>query len=347
MNSAMTPDPAVTEVPRGSVFGGVQDRLSRVLEHDSSPLESNYETMCEGIVAVDLVSRVCRRCRGSGFRLLTKRERQKYEDRLADIADQLARTESDEHAVKLKRAAENAREKLAESSVCDKCSGIGRLEMPQGHVSVDWWVTTRCRRCGGSGDIDSEETEDLCDRCAAEDERSESQPWAGPGFTVPFTARPSPGSGGGGSWSGRSATDAPYEAMPAVVVRARDDIEVEVEAVQYGRVLRWVEELREHEPGLAAAVEAFCGDDGAKWAGHPWGRVFALWPLTSAGTALIRDVRGHQWLLRPCDRIASERIAESKSPDSTGRRRALMRQADSQARALRAEVEAWIASVPL
>jgi hypothetical protein len=334
-------------------------RVAHVLARDGCIEPSNYMAMVEHMEAGGDVSKRCWKCRGDGFVVPNKREQDRNEAKLKELATAQERSrweratllkdkvsESHETVVSLTREIDglsirirDLRYKIQLSAVCPECDGIGCLESHRGRRPVEWFVGTQCYHCRASGEKRNEDRQDICPVCSEDGERSESSPWLGPGFTVPITARPTGGHAGGYRWSGGSSTDS-AEVVPLA------NYDQEESAVQFGKALRLVSSLKAQDAAIGAAVEAYCGPDGQKWAGHRYGRMFALWPLTTAGRMLI-DGASWEFKIPPCERIAVERTNEAKQADPTGRRRALIRRADEQARVLRGAVEAKIGGMGL
>lgn len=349
------------------VVCGVFDRVAHVLSLDGSAEPSNYMAMVEHMEEAGDVSKRCWKCKGDGFIVPDKREHDRNEAKIKELTTAQDRirweraqllndkvSESHETVMSLTRECDelsgkihSLRFKIQSSTVCPECDGIGCLESHRGRHPVEWFVSTQCYHCRGSGSFPEKNLEfrnpgqlqDLCEICGAEGPWSEDEPWRGQGFTVPITARPTGGHAGGYRWSGGSATDS-----AEVVPLATHD--QEQSAVEFGKALRLVSAIKADDAALGAAVEAYCGPDGQKWAGHGYGRVFALWPLTRAGRALIEQAKW-EFKLPVCERIAVERTNEAKSQDPTGKRRALIRQADEQARMMRRAVEAKLSELQL
>lgn len=99
----------------------------------------------------------------------------------------------------------------------------------------------------------------------------------------------------------------------------------------------WLEALRVEDPKLAAGVAAYLSPQADGYADHPWGRRFALWPLTEPGRQLAGDAGDFDCALEACD-IARE--AEASCALGSPRRRMLISEANQAARALERRVEA-------
>lgn len=109
----------------------------------------------------------------------------------------------------------------------------------------------------------------------------------------------------------------------------------------------WLEEVAAEDLELAAAIAVLVGEHGDKFAKTPWGRRFALWPLTSAGKRLAMTSKlqaagdGYERVLKLC---ALERQAARKGATASPLRAILIAQADQQARLIEARAEARLAA---
>lgn len=63
---------------------------------------------------------------------------------------------------------------------------------------------------------------------------------------------------------------------------------------RYARVSRLVRAVLEQDELSAAVLGAYYGDIGARWGRSPYGRIFAVYPLTAAGRELLRRERARQ-----------------------------------------------------
>jgi hypothetical protein len=337
---------------RPRVPGGVEDRLDEVLGHEGNPYESNYEAMVEALQALRgrvgprERSRRCGVCNGTGVRELTAERLAQRTERLDRMGDDMRRTESEQHRDRLAGDKRKELERLSAEGWCSPCNGTGWIHGQETKPLADMLVTRRCEHCRGSGEKLNEELQDYCPRCT--DESHLRLEGGGEACYVPVTAKPHARSIGGGSWSGASSTDNPLDALPYVSAKYS---EIEPEKVyEYGRIQRAVRVVREENSVLAAAIETYYGPSADRWKLHPWGKRFALWPLTDGGKKLIRESEtAANARFLPVDVIASERQAEEASritPElaslATQRkracRRALIRQADCEARGLEARM---------
>ncbi len=280
---------------------------------------SNFGEMCERASLVTHASIRCRACDGSGYLVLEP-------DALTAWALRIAREQSSDRRDELRR-------RLSEQSTCRPCRGSGYVTpatADRAPPADSMFTTVRCGRCRGCGETTtpndaSAETEDVCLHCG------------GKSFLIPVTVREK-GSSKHGRPPKRDSSSDDDLAVEGVATPAWVDEDALLEMARASRVLG---HLRREHPAEAAAAEAFDGPEGDKWGSHCWGRMFALWPLTQAGRQLAAEgaarSRGrHGFLISPLDLIASERDAEFRAgvTERNSRRRALIAQADRQAREL-------------
>lgn len=308
-------------------------RLAGYFSRVAPGTSTNYGAMCEQLAIQGRASELCRTCDGTGARILSEEQHEKFRVRLA-----LARTD---------RHREELREEWNRASDCGRCRGTGFLEKPLRRYGYDkTWTTVRCWRCKGSGEVledGSEEVEDVCPTCAPKGAGELTS-----GYRVPATAKET-GSSRKGKAPRRvsSEDDDPADAHWELEPASKSD---EIELSSHGELARLYQALRTRYPVAAAALEAFDGPDGDRWATTKWGRLFALWPLTKPGQKLIRHGReasalGHGYLLSDLDVLASERGAEESSPTPDLRRRSWIREADRDARNLLARAHDALAEV--
>lgn len=331
---------------------------------------SNFGAMCEsmaGSIQLGHSSVKCRACDGQGYRELSAEELQKRARRIAEaqlevagadrIADDYLRSERRKEA---SDALDRLRKSLSRESDCIVCKGVGYTDptrSDRGTAMHSLFTTVWCSTCRGCGEPvgpmvkleanartyrfyplnptdDSAERHDRCERCE------------GTSYIVPVTVR-STGSSKGGKAPSRSDAGSSEEASDGSVYRegeAAPSWADEDALAERGRVSRALEAIRRDTPELAQALEAFYGPEGDKWGPHKWGRIFALWPLTQAGRKLAelganRSKGGHGWLIEPIDLISNERDTDSRSDVRDPGRRALIGQADKQARDLHARMQ--------
>ena len=90
-------------------------------------------------------------------------------------------------------------------------------------------------------------------------------------------------------------------------------------------------------------LRRYYGDTGARWGRTSKGRVFSIYPLTSAGQRLLKRTRrdgDDQVTLTDCERLGVQADLQKSQPKQD--RGALLVQADEQARALlEAAAEEW------
>jgi len=273
---------------------------------------------------------VCGSCSGSGMRALSKRRLDEWRRRI----------EASENALEL-------REQLRRESNCGECGGSGwacvATDAPK---DPDWFNSSRCSVCRGSGEVPNEDLQDVCQRCAGE------------GYEIPITAWPTGSSKGGRQPAGSVSFDGAEEfgsagtAFAASKKTAEDEREDAAYLAELERKARAIDLVRERDPAVAEALVAYHGAEGEKWAPTRWGRLFALWPLTVAGGTLVEEFRvssklGSGYLMDPCAILASVRIAELESDVPNFRQRALLRDADVEARMLSARCESESKAVAL
>lgn len=269
---------------------------------------SNYGVMCERIAAEGGAAETCRVCEGTGIRLLA-----------SDLGKYIAalRAASMEH----KRS--EVQRKFAD---CPACKGSGAVECRTRKRRYDKMFTTvRCGRCRGTGSAYAEDYDDTCPACREFRGRGEMTT----GYTVPITARATGSSKKGTAPPRVPEGDGEASYMP--------DLEGQIE--RYGRQSRRYERLRKTHPIAAAALAAFEGEEGSRWAMTKWGRIFALWPLTKPGRKLIQrgreaSLEGTAFLLDDMAILANERNADETETHPNPRRRAWIRRADADARKL-------------
>jgi hypothetical protein len=107
----------------------------------------------------------------------------------------------------------------------------------------------------------------------------------------------------------------------------------------------FLDELRKHDPAIAAAVAAHVGSNGDTWSVHAWDRRFALWPLTADGRRVAEESKqfdprraSYAALLELCAFERLEVVQAGPVPENA-RRRALIGSADIQARMLETRVD--------
>ncbi len=305
------------------------DAVSRYFAaRDSAGGGSNFGSMCEAASRRTHASVQCRPCEGMGFRVLSERD-------LAYWRVQLAKT-NDTHKQDQIRAT------ITRESTCPVCEGSGYTTPSRADraMAMDTMFTTvRCGRCRGCGETlnpndATAEVEDVCVECL------------GKGHVIPITVR-EVGSSKGGRPPKRETgkDDEDDDVLDGVQVEgvATAQWVNEDALVELGRISRVMEQLRRDDPELVADLETYNGPEGDKWGAHKWGRLFALWPRTPAGRALAkinadRSKWAHKLKIKPIDLIANERDAKERGQTADPRVRALINQADSQARARWARV---------
>lgn len=297
------------------------DPILAYLSRTAPGTQTNYGEMCERAAAARKVSETCPSCGGAGYRELTRGELERRSARIASTKDSFER--------------QLLREELGTDSDCRVCNGVGYVEREVLRRGFDKFATTAwCGRCRGSGEVRNEDRQDECPRCLEYRERGAVVC----GYIVPATVKET-----GCSRSGKppqrigidDAAGDPWNAF-----------EAQVEA--HGRETRRFDAFRRANPTAAAALTILESDEGHRWAATKWGRLFALWPLTSAGKKLIRDGRarsraGHGFTLRDTEVLASERNAEEATSTPNLRRRAWLAQADREARRLHDAAQAALA----
>lgn len=281
-----------------------QDKIARffALMTPGSVMTSNFIALCEVSSAENVKSVKCRACRGLGFR-------DGDPHKIAQWQSQLAKPK-----ISMMRADE-LREKLRAESECKICVGTGYRTKTAGREPPDSIATTvRCGRCRGSGEVMNEDLQDVCPRCQ------------GDMCVVPQTVRSKGSTKKGKMPKGATVTNDDAVWLPPETAQALPELH-ETAAV--------VAKVRRESAELADAMRLWHGPDGDKWAPTKWGRVFALWCETQAGKLLLAEAG--PWVRRgktPTDALAAERDAEMRSNTPNLRRRALIGQADKQARRL-------------
>lgn len=287
-------------------------RVARYLAESGG--RSNYRTMCEVALDRTHTSIKCRVCQGLGFRELST-------DELSLRMQRIFREDDAKHRAEL-------REQLSRETTCRACGGGGYMTQKRAdmaHAMHSMYTTVRCGPCKGCGETihpndESAERGDTCLRCL------------GDTYIVPVTVKPQ-----GSSKHGKAARreDDEDDRVQGTATNAVD----EEAMVERGLVARQLDTLRRSDALAATALASYFGIDGDRWGQHKWGRLFALWQHTSAGTVIARESSekskaGHGFLLAPLDLIASERDAELRASVRNPRRRALLARADVEARSL-------------
>jgi hypothetical protein len=193
----------------------------------------------------------------------------------------------------------------ADGSTCRACRGAGAINL--GRPDRWRWNAVWCSRCKGHGNVWDEERQDDCPICH------------GAGFNIPVTVFETGCSKKGRGAPGAEAADDADQSSSAGRVITEGMPVHELDRVadrKAAQTLRW---LREVDPDAADALEAFHGAEGDRWAGDPLrGRIFAVWPLTSACRELLGPdydmarIRGLTALLRPHDRLDAIRTDEAR-----------------------------------
>lgn len=167
------------------------------------------------------------------------------------------------------------------------------------------------------------ELHDTCPTCRGDDGQ-------GTGYVVPITVRPV------------AKTAPPADEIPEEVHEHFPESDFDDPVFDPHDADDFLELTRRDDPHLAAAIAAYLGASGDAWAKNPWGRRFALWPLTDAGRTLASESRqeakgtGYPRLLALCSK---ERGNEVTAAAGSPRRRVLLARADNEARLLERRVE--------
>lgn len=327
---------------------------------------SNYDAMCEALsqqrIRTNHASVRCRACQGQGYYELTVDELQRRNRKLGELEDLIALAEVEikdayvrnerlkDHRERLRKL----RQELSRDSDCKACRGVGWMQPTRADLAVamhSMWTTVVCTSCRGCGEPigdwkevranakvyrfsalcptdETAERGDTCERCA------------GIQYLTPVTVKETGSSKGGRPPEYHRPADADDDSAGAVLDGDLAPTFFDEDAlVERGRVSRILEGIRRDKPEIAEALVQFYGPEGDKWGHHKWGRVFALWPLTQAGKKLAefganRSKDGHGWLMAPIDLIMNERDGEIRAERPMPARRALIAQADRQAREL-------------
>ncbi len=105
---------------------------------------------------------------------------------------------------------------------------------------------------------------------------------------------------------------------------------------RYATMSRVVNQVSDMGRSLELALRAFYGDIGARWGRHAYGRIFAVYPLTRAGTRLCETSRRRSIeALQDVDILQNEKVLQGQQPNDI--RRLLFDRADREARVLHAE----------
>lgn len=317
------------DIPLRSSVRATHAAVAHVLSVGGSPYPTNYGAMTHVLDVERLAYKTCGVCDGMGAKPVDPQELELRQYKLATFDRDIAATDSDQHAERLKRARREYMETWLAESVCPACEGTGHVEH-KSKISVDLFATQRCFRCSGVGHI---ERRGACFRCLHCDGR---------GYWWPVNAKPTRGRKPGNSWSGRSATDDAGYSVAGVTgaIHAPD----EQCFVEFGRVLRILGSI---ESARRAAIVAYFGPEGARWATHSWSRLFVLWPHTASGQQIYEGRSNDDWLLSAIDYLERVRVQAfaTKIPDF--RMRVLLRQADSEARTLQVEIIRLVGEVGL
>lgn len=301
---------------------------------------SNFGAMCEraALDANKHASIQCRPCGGNGFVVLTEDDLEGWKIRIADGMKRLSEEPDHEQRKELHSRLDDIRQGLSQASVCEICKGSGYTTQKRADRAVamdSMFTTVRCGRCRATG-TDRNRGDalrlilgDKCGKCGGE------------AYVVPVTAKEH-----GSSKSGKppkkepsTGADDNYDGpSPTNGVAAASWVDEDALA-ERGRVSRVLDAIRRENPAVGQAIATYNGPDGDKWGQNKWGRLFALWQHTEAGKQLAldgakRSKGGHGFLIAPLELIATERDAEFRALTPNPRRRALISQADRQAREL-------------
>jgi hypothetical protein len=293
--------------------------IATMLSRSAPGAGSNYGGMCERVASMAIIGYPCGRCDGMGFRELEPEELARWRVRILSAKRPGDRDE--------------LRAMLSLESTCRICDGTGFITGRIATVKIDsMWTTVWCGKCRGSGETwppsdRTAEIEDVCQRCG------------GAMYVVPITVR-SVGSTRSGRLP-RHAVDLSSDGLE-IDTGQREELSEwvdETSLLEFGRASAALEELRRTDEATAAAVEAYCGPEGDRWGKHAWGRLFALWPLTTSGLRLLelglsRSREDVRHLLDPLQVLASEREAEARATQPDQRRRHYIRKSDHEAREL-------------
>lgn len=281
----------------------------------------------------------CDECEGTGMRLLSKTRMAEYSRRIAASSNP-----------------SRIREDMSKEAQCGVCEGSGRVTEYERHLEMDsMFNTIECPGCRKKLKADKP----LCTFPGC----------AGEGHVIPVTVRETGCSKGGKlpdgaqsftggddfGASGLSLGDVKEDRLTALsmerwftdLVEPRSDRDVaheefETSFDQLRHTGSTVDRVRAADPEAAAALAEYYGAPGDLWAATKWGRIFALWPLTSSGKQIAeeyaeqgsKELRGAGWLVAPVDRIATVRNQESTTKTPNIHWRALIREADGAARDL-------------
>jgi hypothetical protein len=291
-------DPVVDDVD------ACEARLEAEFERDidEPPLDSNYDAMCDRIVEERNFTRPCPKCHGSGCRDVSAAELERRQRKIDSSKDPIAR--------------ENLRTRHARESVCPMCKGSGARQAPKRAKGIQRSPCDECfgrgqdrrgetcRTCRGAGDVvlgvmDSMFTTARCPRCRGcsevfDENRQDVCPLCdGASCTIPVTARstgstkhgpPPEFSAGASEREGSSGRALSGDAAAASSFEAADRPRV----VHDDGVLDAFERFSRRDPSLARALHDYRGPAGNRWDhGHPYGRIFVLWPRTPSGARLL------------------------------------------------------------
>lgn len=317
------PDGQANELDSFARHGIPWDQFARYFTRDG--LESNYSAMCRSTAfgKFDL-RRECRHCGGLGTRVLSF-------DRATLYYEKIAEETRDEEREYLRR-------KMAAEGFCRPCGGQGSIsQRPRGRaVKADGVSTTvTCPRCRGKcksrhggtlrGSSCGEtfppndttaEVGDVCPKCL------------GDAYVVPITVRPS-------QRTQDHPDDLDDDEGPSGVNYDPDEGPVD-------HITKIVETLRDEDEDMAVGLQLLSGEHGEKWATHPWGRSFPLWPMNEAGQRLADEATGESLetdaFARQLDRIRIER-EQYLAGEQNERRQALIFQSDGAARRFERRIE--------
>jgi hypothetical protein len=339
----------VTKLSPGSV--------SRYFNGSDTAIGSNYGEMAER-AALDVrrhSSVKCRACNGEGFLILDERERniwkrriEEAEKRYLQVKAEISKALLDGRAIdpqkELDAAADRIaaqREGMCKASDCKVCATSGYVtarRADMAHAMDEMFTTVRCSRCRATGtarvgylqpattteNAKFQEFGYCCDRCG------------GAAYIIPVTAKEQGSSKGGKppKFHRKADPDDFGDGTNVAPSFINEDL-----LAERGRTSRVLEAIRRSNPKVYAAMSHYNGPDGDRWGAHRYGRIFALWQDTAAGRQLAelganRSKGGHGHLIPPLDLIATERETEFQNPNQDPRRRALIGQADRQAREL-------------
>jgi hypothetical protein len=162
---------------------------------------------------------------------------------------------------------------------CSTCDGQGVV--PPYEVETDWGWCTSCRGTGAGCVEKQAKRRPRCRLCRPEP--TVKDPETGDLLRLAYAFVPRHC-----CWNCFGTGDEPISAQPVQVADPGGGVLANDSALtSFAITSRRVDKVKQRSPALHAALEAFYGDSGARWALSDFGRLFSLYHLTPAGKRLV------------------------------------------------------------